>query len=99
MKYIPLTPDITVAAFGGLCINIHSFDSGVAGLDIESQSALGVKLGIKVAYPINPQLQLNVRVGYLKSFTSDIETTGKFSSTKEYSHAETPILIGVTYKL
>ena len=36
MKYIPLTPDITVAAFGGLGLYIHSFDSGIAGLDIES---------------------------------------------------------------
>lgn len=92
MKYIPLTPDITVAAFGGLGLYIHSFDSGVAGLDIESQSALGVKLGFNVAYPINPQMELNVRVGYLISFTSDV-------NFKEYSHAETPILIGVTYNL
>ena len=97
-----ITPKISVFGYGGIGFNLHSWDTGVDGLDIESQSVLGLNVGVGGSYPINEQMEVNLRVGSYLSLTSSLEFT--FAGTtvtddEDYSHYETPILIGITYKL
>ena len=102
-KLTDITSDISVFGYGGIGFNLHSWDTGVDGFDIVSQSNLGINFGVGGSYPINPQLDLNLRVGYYLSLTSSLETEvegfGTFESEEDYSHAELPIMLGVTFKL
>ena len=68
-------------------------------MDIVSQSNLGINLGVGGSYPLNPQLDLNLRVGYYLSLTSSLEIEGFGTSDDDYGHGEVPIMLGITYKL
>ena len=102
-KLTDITSDISVFGYGGIGFNLHSWDTGDDGFNIVSQSNLGVNLGVGGSYPINPQMDLNLRVGYYLSLTSslevDVEGFGTLESEEDYGHAELPIMLGITYKL
>jgi len=74
-KLTDITSDISVFGYGGLGFNLHSWDSGVDGIDIESQSVLGLNIGIGGSYPINKQMELNLRIGSYLSLTSSLDFT------------------------
>ena len=101
-KLADITPEISVFGYGGIGFNLHSWDTGVDGFDIESQSVLGLNAGVGGSYPINEQMELNLRIGAYLSLTSSLESTfagTTLTSDEDYGHIETPILIGITYKL
>lgn len=97
-KLTDIMPEISVFMYGGIGFNLHSWDTDFDDSDIVSQSNLGINLGIGGSYPINPQFDLNLRVGYYLSFISSRETDGS-KVDKDYGHSESPIMLGVTYKL
>jgi len=95
-----VTPDIGLFGFGGLGLNLHSWDLGSDPNDLESQTVLGLNGGVGVSYKINPQIKAQLRVGAYLSLTSTRELdTGAAYPPDDYAHLNTPIMVGISYKL
>ena len=101
-KIADITPDISVFGYGGLGLNLHSWDAANVNAEITNQTVLGFNVGVGGSYPINEKMELNLRVGTYISSTSSQEFTfegSTFESADDYGHMESSILVCITYKL
>lgn len=89
---------VEMFGFSGLGVNFHSWPREDFGFSFDSQTVLGINLGLGGKIRINQKIDLNLRIGYYKSMTSNITING-VEYLDDYNHAMVPVMLGISYRL